>query len=178
MSRRSREASVAMYIQCWPLPSCGISLSSQPFVVFLKMMLFDRPRALLLVIFFFAAFVAPSLAQAHDGRAHFTPTATTVDSILPLQVMSELPGTKAASTVTAVTTVDIITRDRSALGSTGCDGNCCGGAAGMSCCGAALAALPCAVPVFHLSVLFLIQQEHSLRELPPETLPEPPKSFA
>ena len=120
------------------------------------------------------AFAVPSLAFAHEGHQPLRAA-----KVVP--PLSETGAVKKAAA--AVANVTALTTARASVPVAGgvftdCGGHCCGGAAGMACCGAALAADPCSIPLFKTSLLFLIRDVLPSRGISPEALPKPPKSFA
>jgi hypothetical protein len=127
-------------------------------------------RALVLIV----AFAVPSLAFAHEGHQPLS----AAKGVPPL---SETGAVK--KTAAAVANVAALSTARASLPLavgvfTDCGGHCCGGAAGMACCGAALTADPCSIPLFKTSLLFLLRDAPPPRGISPEALPKPPKSFA
>jgi hypothetical protein len=119
------------------------------------------------------AFAVPSLAFAHEGHQ---PLSTA-------KVVSAPKAQAAKNAVVAVANVAALTTARASVPVAGgvftdCGGHCCGGAAGMACCGAALAADPCSIPLFKASLLFLLRDVLPSRGISPAALPKPPKSFA
>jgi hypothetical protein len=126
-----------------------------------------------------AAVAVPSLARAHDGHAHHGPGAAQATPAAP-----DVRAHKQAATVASgiAVTVVLSTARNSATGAAGvltaCGGNCCGDAAGMACCGAALAPEPFCIPLLHVSTSLAIPRAPPLPGLPPEALPKPPKSIA
>ena len=140
------------------------------------MMLFDRPRTLFLAAMIIAAaLVAPSFAQAHDGHTHFSPLSGQVDAVVKQHPSRQLH-TKAARAVTNAARPHA-GGARSPL-PIGCGSDCCGPAAGMACCGAALAPDLFSIPLFKASLPFLMPDVQPSLGVPPEALPKPPKSFA
>src|SRR6266702_3829086 len=117
-----------------------------------------------------AGFLAPSLAQAHDGHHHTAPA---------MAHASGDAGKPGAVTGNATTVVALHADDwASSLArpvSAGCDGHCCGGASGMTCCGAALAPDPSYVFAPPCSERFVFPHARALPGLAPEALPKPPK---
>src|SRR5258706_2611523 len=88
------------------------------------------------------AFVLPSLASAHEGHAHRQPTT--------MNVSAPSDSTQLKSTAFAQSGQQVVTSQSSpfhpnaATVPTNCGSHCCGGAAGMACCAAVLAAEFCA----------------------------------
>ena len=129
-----------------------------------------------------AAFAVPSLARAHDGHAHHGPGAAQATPAAP--DMTRTRHARAERTVASrvAVTVALSTARNSATGAAGvvtaCGGSCCGDAAGMACCGAALAPEPFCIPLLHVSASLAIPRAPPLPGLPPEALPKPPKSIA
>jgi hypothetical protein len=145
-------------------------------VLCFKMMLFNRPGTLFLAAMILAAaFVAPSVAQAHDGHTHFSPLSGQVDAVVKQHPNRQLH-TKAARAVTNAARPHA-GGARSPL-PIGCGSDCCGPAAGMACCGAALAPDLFSIPLFKAALSFLIRDVPPLPGVPPEALPKPPKSFS
>jgi hypothetical protein len=121
-----------------------------------------------------AAFAVPSLAFAHEGHQ-----APSVAKVVP--ALSETQAVKKVAV--AVAKVAALSTARASVpvavcAFTDCGGHCCGGAAGMACCGAALVPDPCSFSLFQASLPFMIRDVLPLRGIPPEALPKPPKSFA
>jgi hypothetical protein len=136
------------------------------------MALYEQLARILAAVVLVAAFAVPSMAFAHEG--HQVPRAANVPA----------PKTQAAkNTAVAVANLATLSTARASVPVdvgvfTDCSGHCCGGAAGMACCGAALVPNPCSFPFFKASLPFLIRDVPPLRGIPPEALPKPPKSFA
>lgn len=132
-----------------------------------------------------AAFAVPSLARAHDGHAHHGPGAAQAAPAAPdMHAHKDMHAHQQAATVASrvAVTVALSTARNSATGTAGvltaCGGSCCGDAAGMACCGAALAPEPFCIPLLHVSASLAIPRAPPLPGLPPEALPKPPKSIA
>jgi hypothetical protein len=138
------------------------------------MVFYEQLARILGAIVLIAAFAAPSLAFAHEGHQPLS-TAKVVPASAGTQAVKK--AAVAAANVAALSTARASAPV--ALGVfTGCGGHCCGGASGMACCGAALAADPCSVPLFKVSLLFPIRDVPPPRGISPAALPKPPKSFA
>src|SRR5262245_4660242 len=143
-----------------------------------------------------AALAVPSLAIAHEGHAHHRPHVAP-SSAAP----SSLESTSSESLPSEATPEDVrgqadlhgheqpdakhvaaltVTRDvpTAAGGATRCSVGCCGGGAGMACCGAALAPDSFWIPFPQASTQLGIPRAPPLPGLPPEALPKPPKSIA
>ena len=125
-----------------------------------------------------AAFAVPSLASAHEGHVHHAPS---VEKAVP--ALSQTQSREQANAAKAAASAALLTAARAphagtAGNTTDCADHCCGGAAGMTCCGAALAPDPFCVPLFRTSVPFVVPHVLPSSGLPPEALPRPPKSFA
>ena len=136
--------------------------------------LYEQLARIMGALVLIAAFAVPSLAFAHEGHQPLS-AAKVVPALLETQAVK-----KAAA---AVANVAALSTARASVPAavgvfTECGGHCCGGAAGMACCGAALAADPCPIPLFKTSLLFLIRDVPPPRGISPEALPKPPKSFA
>jgi hypothetical protein len=134
------------------------------------MMFSERLARILAALALITAFAAPSMAFAHEG--HHARGA-----------VEAIPGSAETQAVTRTVVAAALTAARAsvpvAVGViTDCGGHCCGGTSGMACCGAALAADPCPIPLFKASLLFLIRDVPPPRGISPEALPKPPKSFA
>src|ERR1700736_2497098 len=128
-------------------------------------MLFDRTRILFLAAMILAAaLVAPSFAQAHDGHTHFSPLSGQVDA-----VVKQHPSRQLHRITKTAPAVDIANAARPHAGDArpplpiGCGSDCCGPAAGMACCGAALAPVLWSIPFLRVSLSFFT----------PEVLPSP-----
>src|SRR5262245_55677993 len=148
-----------------------------------------------------AALAVPSLAIAHEGHAHHRPhvapssaapsssesmsSESTSSESMPSEAtpadvrgQADLHGHEqpAAKHVVALTAA----RDAptAAGGATRCGVGCCGGGAGMACCGAALAPDSFWIPFPQASAQLGIPRAPPLPGLPPEALPKPPKSIA
>jgi hypothetical protein len=134
------------------------------------MVFYEQLTRILAAVVLIVAFAVPSLAFAYEG--HQAPSAA--------KVVSALSKTQAVKKVAvAVADVAALSTARAsvpvAVGVfTDCGGHCCGGAAGMACCGAALAADPCSILLFEASLLFLIRDVPPPRGISPEALPKPP----
>jgi hypothetical protein len=124
-----------------------------------------------------AAFAVPSPVSAHEGHLHHAPSAVqAVPASSPAQVHDKAAVAEAIASVATLGAAR--TPDSGASGGpTDCAGHCCGGSAGMTCCGAALAPDPICVPIFRTSVPFVVPHDLPSSGLPPEALPRPPKSF-
>jgi hypothetical protein len=138
------------------------------------MVVYEQLARILGAVVLIVAFAVPSLAFAHEGH-HAPGVAKAIPASLETQIVK-----KAAA---AVANVAALSTARASVPTgagvfTECGGHCCGGAAGMTCCGAALAADPCFIPFFKTSLLFLIRDVLPSRGISPEALPKPPKSFA
>jgi hypothetical protein len=134
------------------------------------------------VVVLSAAWLMPSLASAHAGHSHHAATETTV---APSAKPADTAPT-AAITITTVAHIEIARAaavasiDSAGVGGDegGCANHCCGAAAGMTCCGAALAAEIVIGPVLAHSQILSFGHASALLGQPPEALPKPPKSFA
>jgi hypothetical protein len=129
---------------------------------------------ILAAIVVITAFAVPSMAFAHEGHhargaAKVAPVSAETQAVNGVVI--------AVANVTALSTARA-SRPVAVGVFTNCGDHCCGGAAGMTCCGAALAADPCFIPLFKTSLLFLIRDVLPSRGISPEALPEPPKSVA
>jgi hypothetical protein len=145
------------------------------------MMLLDRPRAIFLAaIVIAAALSAPSFAQAHDGHAHVLPPSGQADAVVKQHPSKQLH--TITKTAASVAVANAATRPHSAGVRPplliGCGSDCCGGAAGMACCGAALAPDLWFIPLLKASLSFFTPEVPPSQGVPPEALPKPPKSFA
>jgi hypothetical protein len=130
----------------------------------------ERLARILAVLVLITALVVPSMAAAHEGH-HARGAVEAIPRSAEIQAVTRT--VVAATLIAARASVPV------AVGVfTNCGGHCCGGAAGMACCGAALAADPCPIPLFKTSLLFLIRDVPPPRGISPEALPKPPKSFA
>jgi len=130
-----------------------------------------------------AAWLMPSLASAHTGHSHHAAAAvetTAAPSAKPADTTptTAIPTTTAARTETARATTAAIDSAGIGGGDTGCASHCCGAAAGMSCCGAALAPEINVAPALAGSQILSFEHASALLGQPPEALPKPPKSFA
>jgi hypothetical protein len=130
-----------------------------------------------------AAWLMPSLASAHIGHSHHAAAATET-TVAPSTKPADTTTTTAASTTavarteTAAHAATIASIDGAAVDGNGCASHCCGAAAGMSCCGAALAPETVIGPVLADSQILSFEHASALLGQPPEALPKPPKSFA
>jgi hypothetical protein len=128
-----------------------------------------------------AAWLMPSLASAHAGHSHHAAAATEM-TVAP----SSKPADTAAPTTTSVARIEIARAvavasiDGAAVGGGegGCASHCCGAAAGMTCCGAALTPEVVIGPALAGSQVLLFEGAKALLGQSPEALPKPPKSFA
>jgi hypothetical protein len=137
------------------------------------MVFYEQLARILAAVVLIAAFAVPSLAFAHEGH----------QPLSAAKVVPPLLETQAVKKAAPVANVAALSTARASVPTgagvfTECGGHCCGGAAGMACCGAALAADPCSIPLFKTSLLFLIRDVLPSRGISPEALPKPPKSFA
>jgi hypothetical protein len=138
------------------------------------MVFYEQLARILGAVVLIVAFAVPSLAFAHEGH-HAPSAAKAIPTSLGAHAVKKAAVAVAneAALSTARASVSV------ALGVfTGCGGHCCGGASGMACCGAALAADPCSIPLFKASLLFPIRDVPPPRGISPAALPKPPKSFA
>jgi hypothetical protein len=134
---------------------------------------------ILAAVIVIAAFAVPSLATAHEGHAHHTATVQKA-AAAPSQTRSSV---QAATVERGVIEASLTAAAPAPAGPVGsavdsCASHCCGGSAGMTCCGAALAPDPFCVALFRASVPFAVSRDLPPSGLPPEALPKPPKSFA
>lgn len=120
-----------------------------------------------------AAFLMPSIASAHEGHAHHKPATTQASA--PSSNSTTSRSTVVAQPAQKVASLPF--HPNGAAVPTDCGSHCCGGAAGMACCGAVMAVTWSADPFVRVSELFLIPHIRPTAGLPPETLPRPPKSF-
>jgi len=137
------------------------------------MVLYEQFARILGMIVLIVAFAVPSLAFAHEGH-HARGAAKVVPVSAKTQAVNKwvVAAAKGAALTTAHASVPV------AVGVfTDCGGHCCGGATGMACCGAALAADPWSIPTFKALLLFLIRDVPPPQGISPEALPKPPKSF-
>jgi len=130
----------------------------------------ERLARILAALVLITAFAVPSMAFAHEGHhargaVEATPGSAVTQAVTRTVVAAALTAARASVPLAVGVLTD-------------CGGHCCGGASGMACCGAALAADPCSVPLFKTSVLFLIRDVPPPRGISPEALPKPPKSSA
>jgi hypothetical protein len=128
-----------------------------------------------------AALAMPSLAVAHEGHAHHHAPAVekaAVRATLPTQVNKGTAAADEAIVSIASLTVAPTAAARDARAADDCASHCCGGSAGMTCCGAALAPDLICVELFRTSVPFVMPHDLPPSGLPPEALPKPPKSSA
>jgi hypothetical protein len=121
-----------------------------------------------------AGFALPSIAQAHEGHAH------TVPALVEMKTGSggSGPAVNVVRASSAVVKAVAVSHPEGPIDPQGCDGHCCGNAAGMACCGAALAPDLSNLPLLRRSMPFLIGHVLMLPGLAPEALPKPPKTFA
>ena len=144
-----------------------------------------------------AAWLMPSLASAHTGHSHHAaaemtvapsakPADTTSTTVVPTTVVptTVVPTTAVSTTTMARTEIaraaTVTSIDGAAVGGgdSGCASHCCGAAAGMTCCGAALSPEIVIGPVLADSQILSFEHASALLGQPPEALPKPPKSFA
>jgi hypothetical protein len=130
-----------------------------------------------------AAWLMPSLASAHTGHSHHAAAATET-TVAPSAKPADTTTTAVVPTTTATRTeiaraATIASIDSAAVGGDGgCATHCCGAAAGMTCCGAALAPEIAIGPALAGSQVLLFERAKALLGQPPEALPKPPKAFA
>jgi hypothetical protein len=126
-----------------------------------------------------AAWLMPSLASAHTGHSHHAAAATETTVAPSAKPADTAPITAAARTEIA-RTATVTSIDGAAVGGgdSGCASHCCGAAAGMTCCGAALTPETVIGPVLADSQILSFEPASALLGQPPEALPKPPKSFA
>ena len=127
-----------------------------------------------------AAWLMPSLASAHAGHSHHAAAATETTA-----GPSAKPADTAPTTAVSRAAVALTQTARAAVvasidggGESGCASHCCGAAAGMSCCGAAITPEIAIGPALADSQVLLFERAKALLGQPPEALPKPPKSFA
>ena len=135
------------------------------------------PRLLYILVAVLLTAVAsvPSNAWAHEGHAHHAAAAKATAS--PSNAVTPRAATELVTRVVTAVSAAVGHPNAGIAATTNCAGHCCGGAAGMACCGAALAADFWADPFVHASDLFVVPHIAPAAGLPPETLPRPPKSF-
>jgi hypothetical protein len=138
------------------------------------MVFYEQLARILGAVVLIVAFAVPSSASAHGGHqppsaAKVGPTLSEIQAVKKVAVAVENMAALSIARAPVPVAVGVFTD---------CGGHCCGGAAGMACCGAALAADPCSIPLFKASQLFLIRDVPPPRGISPEALPKPPKSFA
>jgi hypothetical protein len=138
------------------------------------MVFHEQLARILAAVVLSAAFAVPSMAWAHEGH-HAPSVAKTATASSETQTVKK--GVVSVANVAALSAARASVPVAAGV-LTDCGGHCCGGAAGMACCGAALAADPCSIPLFKASLLFLIRDVPPPRGISPEALPKPPKPFA
>jgi hypothetical protein len=126
-----------------------------------------------------ATFAVPSLAVAHEGHAHYATAVEKAPAPASWQTQAHKHAADSAAPASAASLITAPAMDaRQGRASDDCAGHCCGGVAGMACCGAALAPDIICVELFRASVSFVMAPDLPPSGLPPEALPKPPKSFA
>ena len=122
-----------------------------------------------------AAYLMPTVAQAHAGHVHAAPAA--VAAATSASPDNSATAAKAAPYDAIAKTVAVLRADRSTQAPARCKGFCCG--VNMSCCAPALAPEAATlVPLPAPSRLVLIYQAPARPGIDPEALPKPPRSFA
>jgi len=121
-----------------------------------------------------AACLAPSLAYAHAGHTDHAHHASA-----PADIASPAtPGHKDQIAATVIVKAAVASAASSGdRTSSGCAGHCCGTAAGMPCCGAALVPEISTAPDVLNSHRVRFARAAALLGLPPDALPKPPKSL-
>src|ERR1700730_13954323 len=114
-------------------------------------------------IMFFAASVMSSLAHAHGGHAHSTPTVGEDSHALARNPTIQ----HAAAEPSIVKLANPVLQSRAVPVRTGCADHCCGGANSMSCCGTALPPQICFVPFFETQTVFIIRDMPVPTGIPP-----------
>jgi hypothetical protein len=115
----------------------------------------------------------PSLAHAHGGHAHST-SAVSKGSHLERQANQQ----QCVAKFSIVRLAHAVAQRHPAPVTDGCAEHCCGGANGMSCCGAALPAQVCSLPFVEMETRLIVRDIPAPTGIPPDALPKPPKSFA
>src|SRR6266478_1736271 len=118
----------------------------------------------LAAVFCIAVFGGPS-ASAHEGHSHHARAAS--ESTAPTTV----PNERVARSLAAV--VHMVGHSDAGNSRTYCHCNCCGGASGMACCGAALAPDLWFIPLLKASLSFFTPEVPPSQGVPPEALPKP-----
>src|SRR5882672_3537361 len=132
----------------------------------------QRIASVLAAVFLVVAFVVPSTAWGHEGHAHRSAGVAKSAAISS----DAYPGRQGVASVAMPSTRGIL--HPSTVGDlTTCAGHCCGGSAGMTCCGVALAPDAFWAQPFRSSVPLLLPRVLPPSGLAPEALPKPPKSF-
>ena len=145
-------------------------------------------RLMAAVIVMIAAYVWPSVAQAHEGHAHAPAVSITYAQSAPAAGVSKAAKAsparlvKAQALTSAVTVAEARSRVSAPVGRS-CNGLCCSMgmscSAGMSCCAPGL--LP-GGEVVHFSsvsgVRLIAPETPVFSDIALEALPKPPKSFA
>lgn len=152
-------------------------------------------QCLAAVVVLCAAWLMPSLASAHEGHAnlghahpghahpgHAHPGqshhASAIDTTTaPAAEPADATSSVALRRIDIVRAASIAAAEGVAIGDGGCAGHCCGAAAGMTCCGAALAPEITIAPTLRESSVLLFERTSALLGLPAEALPKPPRSF-
>ncbi len=169
------ERNLGSYVVCCdPVDKGGSAFLSvaklaQTMVGFLMGLTLQLARFLTAAIIF-TAFVVPSIAFAHEGHAHHN-SATTGAQATPAKSVSPSMAQPAQYMQSA------FQFHANSGVAANCGTHCCGGVAGMACCGAGLVVGFAADPFVKFSDLFLIPLVRLPAGLPPEAPPKPPKSF-
>jgi len=138
-------------------------------IVTLNMHAMLKLMLVLAAVFCTTVFGGPS-ASAHEGHSHHARAAS--ESTAPTAV----PNERVARSLAAV--VHMVGHSDAGNSRTYCHCNCCGGASGMACCGAALAPELFHDPFVETSTSLYILPTLRLPGIPPEAPPKPPKSLA
>jgi len=125
------------------------------------------------------ALFAPALASAHAGHSHHGAAAAVEPVAVPAaehtQREAGAPKSSQSNTVRRASARASIPTSNPDISD--CASHCCGGAANMTCCAAALSPEISVIPSATNSHTLVFARAGALLGLPPEALPKPPKSF-
>jgi hypothetical protein len=134
-------------------------------------------KHILAAVLLCATLLAPSLASAHAGHNHHAAAAMAEPADVPpaADVAGDIKSKQPSMVRRESLRASVPTSDP---GVSDCASLCCGGAANMTCCAAALVPEVSVAPSSTTSHALSFARAGALLGLPPEALPKPPKSFA
>lgn len=129
---------------------------------------------LVAVIALIAAYLVPSVAEAHAGHHHHEPAAVSASAVNPVEPQ---PTITTASAEVGTEVLAIVPGPTTPMPAKACNGVCCG--MGMACCAHALVAeTGTAAPIRAAARLVRVPEFVFRPGIDPEALPKPPRPFA